>query len=268
MPTSSRLIMPQFRRAPGNPKKAIQTFRRHGRIMGKIQRSLLPSPLPAIPTLELAATNRPARIVGGDYFDFAEAPDGRWFTFLADVSGHGPSAAILVAAIHGIIHTKLKDASSPARFLRDLNGYLSASYTRKDLGFATAFLALYDPRERSLTYASAGHVPARLVSSARHRVELLKKGAGYPLGILDSNDLEDTVQRLDSGDRLVLCTDGITEALSPDGTLFGSQRLDQALAHAPWEPQALITALLSLVDAFSGGSPPRDDQTLVVATVL
>jgi sigma-B regulation protein RsbU (phosphoserine phosphatase) len=236
--------------------------------MGKIQRSLLPDPLPSIPTLELAATNRPARIVGGDYFDFAQSADSRWFIFLADVSGHGLPAAILVAAIHGIIHTKLKDACSPARFLQELNGYLSASYTRKDHGFATAFLGLYDPRHRSLTYASAGHVPARLVSSTKRRVELLERGAGYPLGILDSNNLEDNVELLESGDQLVLCTDGITEALSPDGTLFGSQRLDRALAHAPSQPQPLLSSLLSLVDSFSGNLPPRDDQTLVVATVI
>ncbi|HUE16020.1 MAG TPA: PP2C family protein-serine/threonine phosphatase [Planctomycetaceae bacterium] len=260
--------MLQCRRAPGRLKNGIELLRRHSRIMGDIQRSLLPDALPIIARLELAASNRPAQIVGGDYYDFVRSPDGRWFLFLADVSGHGVPAAVIAAALHGIVHTKLQHARSPAQFLHELNRYLAIWYTLKDHGFATAFLGLYDPRDRSLTYASAGHLPARLISSSRRRVELLERATGYPLGIVDVNPFEDNVQHLQSGDHFVLCTDGITEVLSPEGTLFGSQRLDQALASAPKQPQAILSSLFSTIDCFSGGRPLLDDQTVVVARVV
>jgi len=249
-------------------RQASELLADESRMVGEIQRSLLPDPLPEISTLELAAHNRPARVAGGDYFDFIELSDGRSFVFLADVSGHGLPATVLVAALHGIVHTKLRDARSPARFLHELNGYFSAWYTLKDHGFATAFLGLYDPSERALTYSSAGHIPARLLSSARHRVELLESGSGYPLGILDTDYFEDNVRHLEQGDRVVLFTDGITEVTAPDGTLFGSQGLDHVLATTPGRPQAVISSVLSRLDCFSGGSPSHDDQTIVVAEVL
>jgi sigma-B regulation protein RsbU (phosphoserine phosphatase) len=251
-----------------NLRQASEFLADESRMVGEIQRSLLPDRLPEISTLELAVHNRAARVAGGDYFDFIELRDGRSFVFLADVSGHGFPATVLVAALHGIVHTKLRDARSPARFLQELNGYFSAWYTLKDHGFATAFLGLYDPSERSLTYSSAGHMPPRLLSSARHRVELLESGSGYPLGILDTDHFEDNVRHLEQGDRVVLYTDGITEVTSLDGTLFGSQGLDHVLATTPGRPQAVISSVLSILDCFSGGSPLNDDQTIVVAEVL
>src|SRR5205807_7076210 len=126
------------------------------KVVGDIQRSLLPAELPRVATLDLAAHYQPAQRAGGDYYDFFPLPDGQWGVFIADVSGHGTPAAVLMAVTHCIAHTHPGPPLPPARVLEYLNHHLSTRYTNLNGDFVTAFYGIYDSSSRGLTYASAG----------------------------------------------------------------------------------------------------------------
>src|SRR5262249_558922 len=121
--------------------------------------SLLPAPLPTIPTLDLATHYQPSQRAGGDYFDFFPLPAGKWGIFIADVSGHGSPAAVLMAVTHCIAHTHPRPPQPPPKVLNYLHRHLATLYTRQNENFITAFYGVYDPSNRTLTYACAGHNP-------------------------------------------------------------------------------------------------------------
>ncbi len=209
--------------------EALAALNRELQAVGEIQRSLLPETLPVIPGFELAASYQTSAHAGGDYYDFFRLADGAgWGMLLADVSGHGPPAAVLMAITHAIAHAQPGSHTPPAALLCYLNDRLTQAYTRSGT-FVTAFYAVLDPRARMLTYARAGHNPPRLVRG--DRVLSLDGAGGLPLGILDGQKYCQTTVPLERGDLLLLYTDGITEAMAPapSGTsreLFGTDRLD------------------------------------------
>ncbi len=114
-------------------------------MVADIQRSLLPQVLPTIPTLELAAYYRTSRWAGGDYYDFFPLPDGRWGILIADVSGHGTPAAVMMAITHSLAHSLPGPADPPAALLGHVNRQLSHRYTAANEVFVTAFYGVYDP---------------------------------------------------------------------------------------------------------------------------
>jgi sigma-B regulation protein RsbU (phosphoserine phosphatase) len=232
-----------------------------------IQRSLLPTQMPAIPTMDLAAHYQTARRAGGDYYDFFSLPDGRWSLFLADVSGHGTPAAVIMAVTHSLAHTYLGDHNRPGSLLEYLNSKLFALYTGKTDTFVTAFYAIYDPRDRVLVYASAGHNPPRLKRCEDGTLITLDEAGGLPLGITSQTDYPDARHELVRGDQLVLYTDGITEAYDDTGEQFGLERLDRVLENCAVGATDLLRAVLEAVDAFTGGKPAHDDRTLLVAKI-
>src|SRR5205807_6698835 len=120
------------------------------KIVADIQRSLLPARLPKIPTMDLAAHYQPAQRAGGDYYDFFPLPNDRWGIFIADVSGHGTPAAVLMAVTHCIAHTRPGPPVPPAKVLGYLNHHLATRYTHLSETFVTAFYAIYDPGSRVL----------------------------------------------------------------------------------------------------------------------
>ena len=142
-------------------KDAYEIVERELKVVADIQRSLLPQVLPKIPTLELAAYYRTSRWAGGDYYDFFPLPDGRWGILIADVSGHGTPAAVMMAITHSLAH-----ACPGPRTRRPLCSGMSTGafdrYTASNEVFVTAFYGVYDPAKRTLTYSSAGHNPPRL----------------------------------------------------------------------------------------------------------
>ncbi len=119
--------------------------------------------MPKIPNLELAAYYRTSRWAGGDYYDFFPLPDGRWGILVADVSGHGTPAAVMMAITHSLAHSLPGPADPPATLLGHVNRQLSMHYTIANEVFVTAFYGIYDPVARTLTYSSAGHNPPRLM---------------------------------------------------------------------------------------------------------
>ncbi len=124
---------------------ANQALDREMKAVGDIQRSLLPAQLPKIPTLDIATHYHPSRRAGGDYYDFFPLPEGKWGIFIADVSGHGTPAAVLMAVTHAIAHTNPGQAQPPAQILNYLNHHLATLYTSQNESFVTAFYGVYDP---------------------------------------------------------------------------------------------------------------------------
>jgi phosphoserine phosphatase RsbU/P len=248
-------------------KRAYETLDREMQVVADIQRSLLPARLPDVPTLELAAHYQTSRRAGGDYYDFFPLPDGRWGILLADVSGHGTPAAVLMAITHSIAHTLSGPPAPPSRLLAFINDHLAARYTTDSGTFVTAFYGIYDPAARVLTYASAGHNPPRVGRCDGAHVRAIDRNGSLPLGIEPAVRYDDTVEHLATGDFLLLYTDGITEARAPDGELFGIDRLDAVIAECSGGAQNLVDMVLRAVANFTNGRAPNDDRTLLVAQV-
>jgi len=263
-----------FGRATGNLvlkrelQQAYEAIDHELKIVGQLQRSLLPAELPAIAGLDLAAHYRPSQRAGGDYYDFFPLPDGKWGIFIADVSGHGTPAAVLMAVTHCMAHTHPGPPMPPGRVLAYLNHHLTARYTVDSGAFVTAFYGIYDPAAGSLTYASAGHPPPRLKRCQDGSLLVLDAPEGLPLGIHSEGDYSEACQRLQTGDQIVFYTDGITEAHDPAGGLFGTRRLDALLQQCSLQAAALLNQIIEAVDAFCQGRAPVDDQTVILARVL
>ncbi len=140
-------------------RQTYQSVDRELKVIGEIQRSLLPEELPQIPSLELATYYQTSQRAGGDYYDFFPLPDGRLGILIADVSGHGTPAAVVMAIIHTIAHTYTGSHDPPSQFLNHLNTHLTRRYTAKNGTFVTAFYGIFDAETRNFKYASAGHNP-------------------------------------------------------------------------------------------------------------
>jgi len=249
-------------------RQALEVVERELKVVADLQRSLLPKRLPKIPTLDLAAHYQTSRWAGGDYYDIFALPDGRWGLLIADVSGHGTPAAVMMAVTHSIAHTYPGAPERPADLLNFINHHLSTRYTADFEAFVTAFYGIYDPARRELTYASAGHNPPRLKRCEDGSVLSLDSVGNLPLGVDGEMEYDQTTQLLRPGDQIVFYTDGITEATSPDGTtMFGLERLDAVLENCHLDADGLIQAVLDAVDAFTVGGAPTDDRTLLVAKV-
>jgi sigma-B regulation protein RsbU (phosphoserine phosphatase) len=238
------------------------------KVVGDIQRSLLPAELPKIPTMDVAAYYQTSRRAGGDYYDFFPLSDGKWGIFLADVSGHGTPAAVVMAITHCIAHTRPGQPTPPAEVLGYLNHHLATWYTAFTGTFVTAFYGVYDPVIRQLHYACAGHNPPRLKSCERQDLVILNGVNGLPLGVHLDESYENCTYDLRTGDQILFYTDGITEARNPAGELFGTKRLDAVLEGCASEAATMLDAVLRAVDVFVAGYPADDDRTLLVASIL
>jgi phosphoserine phosphatase RsbU/P len=248
-------------------KDAYEIVERELKVVADIQRSLLPQVLPKIPTFEVAAYYRTSRWAGGDYYDFLPLADGRWGILIADVSGHGTPAAVMMAITHSLAHSVPGPPDPPAALLGHVNRQLSNRYTASNEVFVTAFYGVYDPVNRTLTYSSAGHNPPRLKRCGDGSVNSLEEIGGPPLGLFDDIEYDQTTLALRPGDILAFYTDGITEAMDATNVQFGTTRLDQVLRRCGLDATEIIRATIEAVDLFTGGQPPEDDRTLLVGRV-
>ncbi len=261
--TTNLVLRNQLATALGSLDRELQT-------VGEIQRSLLPEKLPDIPGFELATYYNTSARAGGDYYDFFPLHDGAWGIFIADVSGHGTPAAVLMAITHAIAHSQPGTHTPPPKLLEHLNQQLVRSYTRNGT-FVTAFYAVLDPARRTLRYSVAGHNPPRLVRGKI--IDSLGQGAGLPLGIEAVQTYGDATVCFNPGDLLLLYTDGITETMAPrennSRALFGVERLDRLLKSGhSHSAQATLDQIRDELAAFSQNAPPMDDQTLIALRSL
>jgi phosphoserine phosphatase RsbU/P len=250
---------------------ALAALDRELHVVGEIQRSLLPEALPTIPGFELDAYYQTSALAGGDYYDFFPLDDGSWGLFIADVAGHGTPAAVLMAITHALAHAQPGTHTPPAELLRYLNDRLVHAYTRNGT-FVTAFYAVLNPRDRTLTFSRAGHNPPRLVRG--DKVLSINGEGGLPLGILSGQPYKQSTVTLEHNDLLLLYTDGITEAMAPakgpDGReLFEIERLDQLLLQCHGcTADECIERIRTAVAAFTDNAQPTDDQTLIAIKCL
>jgi hypothetical protein len=206
------------------------------------------------------ASMRPANTVGGDYFDLVDLGDGRVAVVVGDVAGKGMPAALLMALLQGSLRTLVTAGLRGAALVAKLNAHLCANIPPNRL--VTLFYAELD-RDGRFVYVNAGHNPPRL-ARAGGAVETLH-GGGVALGILPDAAYEPWETSLAPGDRLVLYTDGITEAANPRDEEFGEARLDAVLTARRSDPaETLLEGLTSEVLGFCGAARPGDDMTLVV----
>jgi sigma-B regulation protein RsbU (phosphoserine phosphatase) len=232
----------------------------------KVQKALLPQHAPNIPGLDLAIFSRPAQIVGGDYFDFFQFPDGSHGLAIADVAGHGMSASLLMASVQTALRTLVLTTDSPVEVLGHLNRFF---YHNVHLTtFVTLFLARFDPVRRTLTYGSAGHNPPLVYhpqTNGGNPITWLEP-TGAAIGLVEGFQITMETITLAQGDILLLYTDGVTEAMNEADDQFGRERLAALVsreAHLP--PKALVQAIRGELQAFTNGQPLADDTTIVVA---
>jgi sigma-B regulation protein RsbU (phosphoserine phosphatase) len=230
------------------------------------QQLLLPAELPAVPGLDLAVSYRPARQAGGDYYDFVPLVDGRWGLFIADVSGHGAAAAIVAAVVHATLHS-CQELDDPGRTLAYINRRLRGARTEWSGSFVTAFYAVFDPHSRTLSYATAGHPPARLRSGSDGVVRPLDVVRALPLGIEAAETFVTNSTIVTPGDVLVMFTDGVPEASDLRDGWFGTERLDRSIARASGSAAAVLDVISKDLVNFTEGQRPGDDQTLVVGVL-
>jgi serine phosphatase RsbU (regulator of sigma subunit) len=231
-------------------------------IARQVQSRLFPQRPPPMESLEYAGTCIQARRVGGDYHDFLDLGRGRFGLVIADISGKGIAAALLMANLQANLRSQCAIASDePERMLRSVNQLF---YENTDeSAYATLFFAEYDDKAARLRYANCGHLPALLV---RCDGAIEKLGSTCTvLGLFEEWDCSIAESRLFPGDTLVLYTDGITESFNPAGEEFGEQRLIAALVgRKDLAPPVTITTIVEEVENFSSHQQ-HDDITLIVA---
>jgi sigma-B regulation protein RsbU (phosphoserine phosphatase) len=243
---------------------AWKTVDRELKTVARLQRALLPFELPKIRRLDVTAYYQPASSAGGDYYDFFELPGGLWGVFIGDVSGHGTPAAVMMAVMHCMAHTHPGPVHPPSAVLKYLNKHLTERYSNRIETFVTAFYAIFDPENRKLTYACAGHNPPRLKRCQAGTVITLDKVGGLPLGVMEDFDYQECSIYLQYADQIVLYTDGITETQNAAGEQFGERRIDEVLSNCGLDSSELMEKMLSAVNEFANGHPPHDDRTLIV----
>ncbi len=221
----------------------------------KIQRSLLPRSTPALPGFTLQAECISAGAVGGDWYDYIPLPDGRWALVLADVSGKGMPAALLMTQVRGMVRSLAPLSAGPAELLSRVNRTLldDANTGR----YVTMIYGVIDPAARTLTFASAGHPWPMLCHGAD--VRPLHTDAGLPLGLLPC-DFTEHVVHFCHDFRLLFYTDGISEALNREEQEFGPERLAEFVANHDCD----VTDLLQDIREFSGKTELADDATVLL----
>lgn len=220
-----------------------------------IQQALLPRSSPLIPGFRVSGLSIPAGAVGGDWYDFIPLRDGRWGLVLADVSGKGTAAALLMSATRGMLRSLAQTDSGPAEVLARLNEMLLEDIPSGR--FVTMVYAEFDPSTRTLRLANAGHPPPLLVEPGGHR--WLQTEHGLPLGVAACK-FSETEVTLSEHSRLAIYSDGITEAALASGEEYGPERLLGQMQ----APEVTLESLLSDVRKFVNGTGLRDDATVIL----
>ncbi len=233
----------------------------------EIQQRLFPKCAPAIEGFDIAGVTYPAEATGGDYFDYLSMMNGNVGVIVADVTGHGIGPALLMAETRAYLRTLAANREDLGEILTSANRILA-----EDIGqdrYVTLFLGKIDPAKHTFSYASAGH-PTGYVLSASGEIKMLLKRTSVPLGINPNAKYTGEVQvPLESGEIVLLLTDGIEEATGPDESFFGIERTLQVVRqNRDQPPRAILDTLYRAVREFSQDAPQLDDVTAIVIKVL
>jgi phosphoserine phosphatase RsbU/P len=229
----------------------------------QIQQGLLPKSIPQLRGMQVSGAWQPATAVGGDYYDVIALDDNRLAICVGDVVGKGITAALLMANLQAAFRAFATADASPAAVCSKLNAFMCGNVASGK--FISFFYCIVDARDRSLAYENAGHCPAQLVRHSGDTLTLC--GDGAVLGVLPDWTYRDNRLQLESGDRLVLFTDGVTEAEDIRGAEFGEQRVVQSLLESGGRSaEDIRRRLMEAVTLYCRGQF-RDDATVVVLAV-
>ncbi|NWG12603.1 MAG: PP2C family protein-serine/threonine phosphatase [Acidobacteria bacterium] len=225
----------------------------------QVQQALFPKTMPTGGYLEFSGICLPARGISGDYYDVHQLEDGRMIIAIADISGKGISAAILMANLQALVRAVAHSGQAPAEVCRRLNHHLVE--VSEASRFATLFYGEWLAAERRLRYVNAGHNPPMLISSEScHRLD----SGGMPLGIFAEAAFEMGEAVLTAGDLLVLYSDGVTEAGLKHGRELGEDRLRSLVQAHRLKPLAEIQKIVLAEVRQRTGDEPDDDITLLM----
>lgn len=237
-----------------------QRMERELQLGREIQSRLMPSAPSDVPGTELAATTLPCFEVGGDYYDFLELPFGDLLIVIADVSGKGVSAALIMSSLQAALRVAAPIESDLPMLVARLNALIFRSATGTK--YVTAFLGRYTPSTGALTYVNAGHNPPFIVH-AGNVVRL--ESTGKPIGILPDSRFESASTTLAPGATLFLYTDGLNEATNASDEELGNARLEEVVVRAADAPaRAMAAQVIDAVTTFEDGAHSNDDKTVVV----
>jgi serine phosphatase RsbU (regulator of sigma subunit) len=259
------LIARQRDRLAAEVRAQRDAYERDLILASQVQRRVLPAP-PTLAGFEFAATMHPARLLGGDYYDFFQISEDVVDVVIADVSGKGAAAALLMPSLALAIRTRARELSGPAAIVKDLDEALKQ--ITNSATFATIFYARVHAASRTLEYTSGGHNPPLFVRRRTGACWLLEE-AGPIVGILPDAQFSNAVVPLEQGDILTLFTDGVTEQENDQGEEFSMDRLREAVLHTEGEPASVVVAdIAEAVSAYAGRREQADDLTVVVVKVL
>ncbi len=240
-----------------------QRFEKEAQAAAEIQRKLLPEGPPEIPGYRFAGRNDPCHEVGGDYYDCVPLGDGaRRGIIIADVSGKGMGAALLMASLQATYHARAEVGPASGAMIDQLNAAIHRSAPSNR--FVTAFVMDLDPQAHRVAYVNAGHAPPPVLVRATGETMLILPG-GPPLGIFPGMEYETGSIELAPRDFIFACSDGVTDMTSPTGEMFGDERLRALLAGLPGRsPEAVHQTIGEALHAFAAGTHYPDDLTIIV----
>jgi sigma-B regulation protein RsbU (phosphoserine phosphatase) len=228
----------------------------------QIQQTFLPEEMPEFDNWGLAAYWRPARQVGGDFYDVFKLPNGELGLVIADVSDKGIPAALFMAVTRTLLRAVILDVSSPSEVLQRINDLLIPE--NQQGMFVTIVYAVLSLESGKITYANAGHNPPFLIYSDNQEIKSLN-GTGMALGIVENNKIDECEIQLQSDDCLLFYTDGLTEAISQQEDLFGDERLCNVFMKNHTSPaESIVKSIEESVFDFMGSNLPIDDLTMLI----
>jgi phosphoserine phosphatase RsbU/P len=231
----------------------------------ELQQSFLPHEFPSLPGFQCAALNLPARQVGGDFYDVFPLSANCIGLVIADVSDKGMPAALYMVLSRSLIRAEAQRSDSPRKVLLAVNRLLQE--LNQSAMFVTVFFGVLDISRGLLTYVRAGHDRPLLLRAANNECIVLDS-RGIVLGVLDEIELEEVQVVVNSGDRLVLYTDGITDAMNPQGELFDMQRLKDLVCSAgAASARELCDVIFDRLEQYQAGATQADDMTVMVISL-
>ncbi|MDX9753587.1 MAG: SpoIIE family protein phosphatase [bacterium] len=258
-----RDLQENLRRAHKKLSRAHGVIKRDIKIVAEIQRSFLRDTFPDHPDLDLAAQYQPSYHAGGDYYDLVEVDEDHLGFMVADIAGHGVSAAVVMAITQMTVKEFAVGITSPGAALKRINEKLNRHLSSDH--FITVFYAILNQKTMGLVYTSAGHNPMMYYSSGSDVVLPLRTGPDFPLRTFETKQYEEKSLPLQRGDKILLFTDGVLDVQNPQMDFYGEERLEEVLRkNHHLSSHELIQRIMEDTEAFRKGRKRLDDFTLFV----
>ena len=246
--------------------EAKRTIEEELRTAKVVQSSLLPTRFPYPDRIRFSACYKATSSIGGDYYDVFDYGSGKIGMMIADVSGHGPSAALIVSMIKSLLNAHHAPSASPEKIVRNLNDQLIRIIP--DERYVTLFFGTMDLQNETLTYVRAGHPFPFLLREEDGSIENLTAGGEF-VGLFNDFDIEQETVGISRGDRLLMYSDGLIEVIDEDNNLFGVSRLRRSLeARFDERGDDLLEGLLADANSFNADAAPSDDVAILLAELL